>query len=42
MRLALPAANPSIPLTLSLGITFPFNLLIGIPLYIAIANKIAQ
>jgi hypothetical protein len=42
MRLALPAANPAIALTLSLGITFPFNLLIGIPLYIAVAGRIAQ
>ena len=42
MRLALPAANPAIALTLSLGVTFPFNLLCGIPLYIAIANCIAH
>ena len=33
MRLALPEANPSIFLPMSLAITFPFNLLIGIPLY---------
>lgn len=42
MRLALPAANPALALTLSLGVTFPFNLLIGIPLYIAAASKIAH
>jgi len=42
MRLALPAANPALALTLSLGVTFPFNLLIGIPLYIAAAGKIAH
>lgn len=41
MRLALPQANPAIALTLSLGITFPFNLLVGIPLYIAFAGRIA-
>jgi len=41
MRLALPAANPALALTLSLGVTFPFNLLIGIPLYIAVAIRIA-
>lgn len=41
MRLALPQANPAIALTLSLGITFPFNLLAGIPLYIAVASRIA-
>lgn len=33
MRLAVPEANPSLYLTLSLGVTFPFNVLIGIPLY---------
>ncbi|MCG8560048.1 MAG: sodium-dependent bicarbonate transport family permease [Hyphomicrobiales bacterium] len=38
MRLALPEASPSIYLTLSLGVTFPFNLTIGIPLYIAAAT----
>jgi hypothetical protein len=42
MRLALPAANPAIALTLSLGITFPFNLLVGIPLYLAVAGRIAH
>ncbi len=33
MRLALPAANPSVYLAMSLAITFPFNLLVGIPVY---------
>jgi hypothetical protein len=33
MRLALPEANPSTYLPMSLAITFPFNLLIGIPVY---------
>ena len=33
MRLALPEANPGTYLTMSLAITFPFNLLIGIPTY---------
>jgi hypothetical protein len=42
MRLALPQANPAVALTLSLGITFPFNLLVGIPLYIALAGHIAS
>ncbi len=37
MRVALPEANPSVYLTLSLGVTFPFNLTLGIPLYIAVA-----
>jgi hypothetical protein len=38
MRVALPEANPSIYLTLSLGVTFPFNLVLGIPLYVAVAG----
>lgn len=38
MRLALPRAKPSIYLTLSLGVTFPFNLTLGIPLYILLAQ----
>ncbi len=33
MRLALPEANPSTYLAMSLAVTFPFNLLVGIPLY---------
>jgi hypothetical protein len=33
IRLSIPNANPGIFLTLALGITFPFNILIGIPLY---------
>ena len=33
VRIALPDANPSIYLTPAVGITFPFNLSIGIPLY---------
>lgn len=41
MRVALPEANPAISLTLSLGITFPFNLVFGIPLYIAAARMLA-
>ena len=37
MRLALPEAKPSIYLTLSRGVTFPFNVTIGIPIYIYLA-----
>lgn len=32
-RAALPEASPGIYLTASLGVTFPFNLLLGLPLY---------
>jgi hypothetical protein len=41
MRLALPEAKPSIYLTLSLGVTFPFNLTLGIPIYVWLASRIA-
>ena len=41
MRLALPEARPSIYLTLSLGVTFPFNLTVGIPLYVSLAGWMA-
>lgn len=40
MRVALPEANPSIYLTLALGVTFPFNLTLGIPLYLAAAQAL--
>jgi hypothetical protein len=33
MRISVPEANPTLSLTASLGITFPFNILFGIPLY---------
>ncbi|MGD1925688.1 MAG: sodium-dependent bicarbonate transport family permease [Paracoccaceae bacterium] len=38
MRVALPEADPGIYLTLSLGVTFPFNLTIGIPIYLMLAT----
>jgi hypothetical protein len=38
IRIALPEASPGIYVTASLGITFPFNLIVGIPLYIKIAE----
>ena len=37
-RAALPEANPGIYLTSSVGVTLPFNLLIGIPIYYQIAR----
>ena len=42
MRVALPQANPSISLTLSLGITFPFNITLGIPLYMTMAQALMR
>ncbi len=38
MRLALPEANPTLSLTASLGVTFPFNILAGIPIYHRLAE----
>lgn len=38
VRHAIPEANPSIYFGLSLAITFPFNILVGIPFYTAIAH----
>lgn len=38
VRLALPEASPGIYLTASLGITFPFNLIFGIPIMFAFGN----
>lgn len=40
MRLTLPEANPSIYLPMSLTVTFPFNILIGIPLYHAVVRML--
>lgn len=38
VRLTLPDANPTLYLTCALGITFPFNLVVGIPLYYQFAQ----
>jgi len=38
VSIALPKANGALPLTASIGVTFPFNLLIGIPIYIAVST----
>jgi hypothetical protein len=38
MRIALPKADAGVYLTLSLAVTFPFNLIVGIPLYGAVVG----
>lgn len=38
VRLALPEASPGVYLTAALGITFPFNLIFGIPIMFALGN----
>ena len=40
LRYAVPEANPSLYLGMSLGITFPLNILVGIPIYMNIAHAI--
>ncbi|MBC7683097.1 MAG: sodium-dependent bicarbonate transport family permease, partial [Ferruginibacter sp.] len=40
LRYALPEANPSLYFGLSLGVTFPLNLLFGIPIYTALAQAL--
>jgi hypothetical protein len=42
MRIAVPEANAALSITAALGVTFPFNLVAGIPMYIALAQWIAQ
>ncbi|SSC64790.1 sodium-dependent bicarbonate transport family permease [Ciceribacter selenitireducens] len=42
MRLAVPEARPAISLSLALGITFPLNILIGIPVYVILAKAISS
>lgn len=40
VRHAIPEANPSLYFGMSLGLTFPFNILIGIPLYAHLAQRV--
>ena len=39
MRIAVPEANPALSIGAALGITFPFNLIVGIPLYHRLAQS---
>jgi hypothetical protein len=41
-RMAIPEASPTLPLAASLGLTFSYNVTIGIPLYIEIAKAITH
>jgi hypothetical protein len=40
MRIAVPEANAALSITAALGISFPFNIVIGIPIYIELAKKL--
>ena len=41
IRTAVPEANPALSLTASLAVTFPFNIVVGIPLYERLATALA-
>lgn len=41
-RLAIPEASPTLPLAASLGLTFTFNVTVGIPLYLQIAKALTS
>lgn len=40
MRIAVPQANAALSITAALGVTFPFNIVLGIPLYFALAQRL--
>jgi hypothetical protein len=40
VKMTLPEANPTYSLTCALGVTFPFNILLGIPLYAWLAGRL--
>ncbi len=40
VRISIPKANPSLYLPMALGVTFPFNIVIGLPLYLYIIENI--
>jgi hypothetical protein len=40
MRVAVPEANAGLSITAALGVTFPFNVVLGIPLYILLAQRL--
>ena len=40
MRLALPQADPGLYLSMSLAVTFPFNITIGIPYFVFLATQV--
>jgi len=40
LRYAIPEAKPSLYFGMSLGLTFPFNILLGIPLYVSTAQRV--
>lgn len=41
MRMAVPQGNAGLAITAALGISFPFNIVVGIPLYATLAQKLS-
>jgi hypothetical protein len=41
-RLAIPEASPTLPLAASLGLTFTYNVTVGIPIYIEVAKQVVR
>ncbi|MFM8951030.1 MAG: sodium-dependent bicarbonate transport family permease, partial [Bacteroidota bacterium] len=39
MRIAAPKADPGLYIPMALGLTFPFNITIGMPIYYALAQS---
>jgi uncharacterized protein len=39
VRLAIPDANPGLYVTMALAITFPFNVVVGLPIYMTLINR---
>jgi hypothetical protein len=39
MRMTVPEANPSLYISTALGLTFPFNVVVGIPLYLTLVQR---
>jgi uncharacterized protein len=39
MRLAAPKADPGLYIPMALGVTFPFNITVGMPLYLFLIQK---
>ncbi|MEB3244053.1 MAG: sodium-dependent bicarbonate transport family permease [Cyanobacteriota bacterium] len=40
MRMTVPEANPSLYISSALGVTFPFNIIVGIPLYMVMVRAL--
>jgi hypothetical protein len=42
MRIAVPQANAGLSITAALGVTFPFNIVVGIPLYFEMCQSLVR